>query len=138
MRIEHVNVTVTDIEEATRFLVLVEPEYHVRGEGIKQSGGWWRHVGTDDSYIALQQEAISNQSSRVSYNDIGFNHLGFVVKDIQGVVGRLTAAGYESNDMGVAEKGRTSAYFYDKSGNEWEFVEYHSEDTQVTNNYGGN
>jgi catechol 2,3-dioxygenase-like lactoylglutathione lyase family enzyme len=137
MQLEHINVTVTDIEEATRFLTLVYPDSKIRGEGPRQQGGSWRHVGNDNAYIALQQETEPQRSNRVAYTDLGINHLGFVVDDLAAVVERLTQAGYQSNEMGVEEAGRTSTYFYDHSGIEWEFVEYHSDDFEVKNNYGG-
>lgn len=135
MNIEHANVTVADIEEATRFLTLVYPSIKIRGEGARQTGGSWRHVGTDDSYIALQQEAEANYSQRESYVQIGLNHLGFIVSDLKGVIDRLTEAGYTTNEMGDNQAGRSSVYYYDASGNEWEFVQYHSDDVSVRNVY---
>jgi catechol 2,3-dioxygenase-like lactoylglutathione lyase family enzyme len=137
MNLEHANVTVSDIEEATRFLQVAFPSAKVRGGGPRVAGGFWRHIGSDDNYIALQQEEQATVSNRTTYTDVGINHLGFVVNDVNGVVNRLNAAGYQGNDMGVEEGGRTSVYYYDKTGNEWEFVEYHSDITNIKNNYEG-
>ncbi len=136
MKLEHANINVPDIEAATAFLLAAFPKAYVRGEGKRAfSDGIWRHVGTDDSYIALQQENKPSKSNQRTYIDNGVNHLGFEVDDIEALKERLLAKQYQMNNMGVDEEGRTSAYFYDSAGNEWEFVEYHTDQLEVRNNY---
>lgn len=135
MKLEHANITVTSIERTRAFLQLAMPEIRIRGGGPRVQGGYWQHIGTDDSYIALQEEAQSNHSNRQAYIDIGTNHLGITVDDIQGVCQRLAANGYKRSEYGVEEAGRTSVYFYDADGLEWEFVQYHSNDIALSNSY---
>lgn len=136
MKLEHANITVPDIDQATEFLMTAFPDAEVRGGGVKASTGRvWRHVGNQETYIALQQEVEVSESNRRDYIDNGVNHLGFVVDDVNRVSNALKAAGYKISIGGVDEEGRTSAYFYDNAGFEWEFVEYHSADNAIKNNY---
>ncbi len=138
MFIEHANITVNDIDRATQFLVTAFPSLQIRGQGPRAHGGLWRHLGTEQSYIALQQEAQPHHSEHQTYQHIGINHLCFVVSDIQSLSQRLISAGYQINDAGVEEQGRTSVYFHDDSAIEWEFVQYHSDDARIRNNYNNN
>lgn len=135
MNIEHINITVVDIDEATRFLTTIFPSAAVRGEGTRDNGGLWRHVGSDTRYVALQCEPRANQSNRQNYVDLGINHAAFVVSDIASVTQRLNDAGYKASDMNAEEAGRTAYYYYDGSGHEWELVQYHSDDMAVRNAY---
>ncbi len=135
MNLEHANITVNSIDAATRFLQIAFPEVKVRGEGPRQQGGFWRHIGTENHYIALQQEETPTDSNRTVYVDNGINHIGFVVANVEAVRQRLENGGYKGNAMGVEETGRTSIYFYDDTGIEWEFVQYHSDDIAIKNSY---
>ena len=135
MNFEHANITVKNIETATKFIQLAFPEAAIRGGGDRAQGGFWRHVGTAEHYIALQQEAEPKVSNRTPYTDNGINHVGFVVENVDDVKQRLQDGGYAANDMGVSEEGRTSIYVFDDTGIEWEFVQYHSDDNSVKNHY---
>ena len=55
VRLEHANLCVRDIEGMIRFLQTAFPEFQVRGEGRNQNGTRWVHVGTKETYIALNQ-----------------------------------------------------------------------------------
>lgn len=55
--LEHVNLTVRDIDRTVRFLQTALPDWRVRGEGTMDWFGTpirWLHIGTDDHYLALQ------------------------------------------------------------------------------------
>ncbi len=60
---------------------------------------------------------------RRRYYHPGINHVGFVVASIDTIKKRLLKAGY--TEYGMAEKHpyRARIYFYDKTGNEFEFIE---------------
>jgi hypothetical protein len=53
-RLEHANINVGDIDEAIRFITTAFPEFRVRGRG-EVEGRPWMHVGTDTSYLALNE-----------------------------------------------------------------------------------
>ena len=71
------------------------------------------------------------------YESVGLNHLGFVVDDVEALIQRCKAAGFEPSDdnsMG-AHPYRHRVYFLDNCGVEWEFVEYLSDDKAQQNDY---
>jgi len=126
--LEHVNLTVANIDETMRFITTAFPEFTLRGEGT-QEGNRWAHVGTESSYIAL------NESPKERESPGPLNHLGFVVDDLSAVAQRLNGAGYEEGFQAPEHPHRTRRYFFDPDGIEWEFVEYHSADPAERNDY---
>lgn len=91
VRLEHANLTVSDIEEI-RFLQTAFPEFRVRGEGKSQDGGRWVHVGTDETYIALSQARVEPNTRFKPYGGApGVNHLAYVVDDVEALRSRLAA-----------------------------------------------
>ena len=48
---------------------------------------------------------------------------------------RLRAAGYRESTVPNDHPHRRRVYFYDAEGNDWEFVEYHSERVEERNDY---
>jgi len=56
MRLEHANITVSDIHIATDFLMTALPTMTVRGGGPRANGGAWQHVGDGNTYIAMQHD----------------------------------------------------------------------------------
>ena len=138
--IEHANITVTSIDEATKFLATAFPEFRVRGGGYLQGGpesGDWVHFGNDESYLALQQNRQPSPRSDTTYTNDGINHLGFVVDDMPALVQRMGSAGYQSTPTSIMDghPHRRRAYFFDGNGFEWEFVEYLSEKADERNDY---
>lgn len=138
--IEHANITVRSTEEAKRFLRTAFPDFRVRGKGFLQGGkssGTWVHFGNDETYLALQQNTEHAVRSDVSYTNDGINHLGFVIDDVDGLVSRMSEAGYQLTAASAMEGHpyRKRAYFLDKNGFEWEFVEYLSNDPAGKNLY---
>jgi hypothetical protein len=138
MQLEHANITVISIEKAMHFLGAIFPEFRVRGQGEAGEGSshrHWLHFGTDSTYIALE-ELITQPPPVTShhYFNLGINHLCFVVDDIDAVNQRLTAAGYAPGGL-IDEPFRKRTYIWDSIGNEWEFVQYLSQDPAKKNQY---
>ena len=124
--LEHVNITVPDIDAAIEFLKIVDPLIEVRHDEIPDGSYRWAHVGVGNSYIALQEPHIGSdpKSNRRPYKDYGANHIGWVVDDLDAVTVRLEEAGYRQGIPGEEHIYRRRAYYYDSAGFEWEFVEY--------------
>ena len=71
MRLEHANICVSDIEAMIKFLKAAFPDFRIRGEGKSKDGKRWLHIGTDDTYIALQEaKADANGEEKMSVRDL--------------------------------------------------------------------
>ena len=77
--LEHANITVPDIDAAIAFLKVVEPAFTVRHDASPAGSYRWAHIGTDQSYIALQEPHVdaTPQQAHRPYKDYGVNHLGW-------------------------------------------------------------
>jgi len=130
--LEHANITVPDVDAAIAFLRVVEPEFQIRHDEKPDEGHRWVHIGTGDSYFAIQEPHLGStpQDRRRPYRDIGINHLGLVVEDLPAVVRRLADSGYREGIEGEENAYRKRAYYYDSAGFEWELVEYLSDDPE--------
>ena len=136
IRLEHANLAVRDVDAMLRFLRTAFPDFRVRGEGKTWVGSRWVHVGTDDAYLALNEASDASAEPRTPYCEKpGLNHLGFEVDDADAVRTRLRAAGYRESTVPNSHPHRTRVYFYDAEGNDWEFVQYHSDDPSERNDY---
>ena len=136
IQLEHANLSVPDVEEALRFVRTAFPDFRLRWDGHTLQG--WRavHVGNDETYLALTEAPKAAAEEWVPYGGKpGLNHLGFVVDDAEGVRERLAAAGYHDSTFPNAHPHRTRVYFHDAFGNDWEFVEYHTDDPALRNDY---
>ncbi len=134
-QLEHANITVNDIGEAIRFLSTAFPHFKERGGGKTAQGARWVHFGTDSSYIALQGVVNEKEQNRTPYDEFGVNHLGYVVDDVDSIKQRLQEAGYKEGLVPEPHPHRKRIYFYDRSGFEWEFVQYYSENPAERNDY---
>ncbi|KDM90428.1 VOC family protein [Photobacterium galatheae] len=132
--VEHANITVRHLENTIRFLQTAIPEFSVRHQG-QQPTYRWCHIGTDATYLALQEVIERDQIDRHPYRDLGINHIGLVVEDILQVRARLLDAGYRENDLETDHPWRKRAYFFDQDGIEWEFIQYLSDDPVQRNDY---
>jgi catechol 2,3-dioxygenase-like lactoylglutathione lyase family enzyme len=65
----------------------------------------------------------------------GVNHLGFEVDDVEALRDRLKSAGYEDSTVPNEHPYRKRVYFYDHEGNDWEFVQYLTNDPAKRNYY---
>jgi len=125
MWLEHVNLTVSNLDAAAKFY----------GELLGLTVRWRRepgapetpaiHLGDERSYIALfaADPATAQRLPEPEYSRVGFNHVGFVVDDLDAKVAWLAKQGIETGIEQAYEPGRR-AYFYDPDGIEVELVEY--------------
>ena len=130
--LEHVNFTVKDLEATTAFIQLAIPEFKIRGGG-ESNGRKWIHIGTEHSYLALNEKL--GESVQRNYTTIGFNHFGFVVSNVEDIAERLLQAGFKRSYDKQYDEFRIRDYFYDAEGNEYEFVQYLSDNPEERNAY---
>ncbi len=135
-RLEHANLSVRDVEAMIRFLKTAFPDFRVRGEGKSRDGSRWVHLGTNDTYIALSPAKVDSERHWVPYRgEPGVNHLAYEVDDVESLRARLAAAGYRESTPPNAHPHRKRVYFYDPEGNDWEFIQYFSQDSAERNDY---
>ncbi|MFK7913729.1 MAG: VOC family protein [Pseudomonadales bacterium] len=137
VRLEHANIAVRDLDAMLAFIAAALPEFAVRGQGRNAQGGRWVHVGTQSSYLALNEVPKDRTEPWQPYGERpGLNHLGFVVPDAAAVAGRLAAGGYRESTVPNDHPHRSRVYFFDSEGNDWEFVQYLATDPALRNDYG--
>ena len=135
-RLEHANLAVRDLECMIQFLQTAFPEFRIRHEGTNTQSGRWVHVGTDDTYIALNEANQDPTDRRQPYSGKpGLNHLGYEVEDVEALRLRMVDAGYRDSTIPNDHPHRRRVYFYDPEGNDWEFVQYLSSDPDDRNDY---
>lgn len=135
--LEHVNLTVSDLERTLRFVQTALPGWRVRGQGRMDWFGQpiqWLHVGTATTYLALQSGGES-QALEWKGHQTGVKHVGLVVNDLDATVARLTEAGFPLDHWGGTSAYRRSAYFVEPGSVQFEFVQYLSEDPALRNHY---
>jgi catechol 2,3-dioxygenase-like lactoylglutathione lyase family enzyme len=136
VRLEHANLCVRDIEGMIRFLQTAFPEFRVRGEGTSNDGTRWVHIGTDETYIALGQSRVQPAKQWTPYQGLpGVNHLAYEVDDVEALRNRMNLAGYRDSTPPNAHPHRKRLYCCDPEGNDWEFVQYLSQDPAERNDY---
>ena len=135
--LEHANITVIDVDEAIRFLQTAMPDWKVRADVSSEESDCrrWAHLGTDTTYLAIEDRGATQKGPHEPYVNPGVNHLGFVVKDVDAVSKRLTDAGYSEGISSPVNPYRRRIYFFDNEGNEYEFVEYLTSEIASHNNY---
>lgn len=128
--LEHVHVNVDSLEETERFLSIAQPLMARRGGGFTEGFGNWMHLGTEDSYIAFTEVKGSSRAANL-------RHIGIVSDDVEALMQRLSAAGYEPADDSALDSHphRRRVYYIDGNGLDWEFVEYLSADPAERNDY---
>jgi len=118
-RIEHVNLTVTDIERsADLFEKLLG--WRQRWRGASMHGGETIHVGEDNTYLALYTDRQDHTGQKKGRP---MNHVGLLVGDLDAAEGVIVAAGLEPWGHDDYDPGRRF-YFYDWDGIEFEVVSY--------------
>ena len=123
MFLEHVNLTVSDLDRALNFYgTLLGLE--VRWSGLSSDGRRAAHLGDDRHYLAFFESA-PDARSRVTtdYIGVGINHFGFVVPDLDEAKTRLETLGLAAHHEADYDPGRR-LYFFDHDGIEVELVEY--------------
>ena len=125
MKLEHANITVTDVDRSLAFYsALFDFKLRWSGEvpGELQPTIRAMHIGNDDSYLALF-EAEKPGRTPVDYTGCGLNHIGFVVADIEPYRQRLKELEINIHFEPDYEPGKR-IYFYDPDGVEIELVAY--------------
>lgn len=143
VRLEHANLVVKEIKPTLDFLLVAFPEWKVRGEGEMVWGKGesavprhWVHVGDDDYYLTLNDNA-QGEIRDVRSVQVGVAHLGFVVDDLQGIIDRLAEQGFIVDITGQYHPFRQTVYYNDPAGFQFEFLQYHSDIPAEKNMYGG-
>jgi len=135
-RLEHANLCVHDMDAVIRFLMTAFPDFTIRRDMTEADGSRWVHVGNDETYIALSQAKAQEPKRGAPYEGRpGLNHLGYEVDDVEALQRRLRAAGYQDSTIPNKHPYRRRVYFYDPDGNDWEFVQYFSDDPSERHDY---
>lgn len=121
-RIEHVNLTVRDPEQAAKLMQQLFG-WEIRWEGPTKAGGRTIHVGSADSYVALCTGAAGAFSAEIAPKGQPFNHVGVEVEDLDATEARVVGAGLTPYSHDDYEPGRRF-YFKDANGIEYEVVSY--------------
>lgn len=136
MRMEHVNLVVSDISRSLLFYQAAFPHWKIRSKG---EGVWygvkrhWVHFGDDYQYIALNDDGVERIRDLTGHQ-IGLAHIAFETKNLTAVAERLQQAGFTIAKNGASNAHRKNLYFIDPDGFEIEFVEYLSDEPKLRNN----
>ena len=130
-KIEHVNITVPDIDAAVNFLKIVAPDFEIRNDQKPLNDKRWMHIGNKEFYFALQEAHLGHTPIKANqtYINYGFNHVGLIVNNIDDIEKKLIEAEYNKGIDTPKETFRKRIYYYDNAGFEWELVEYFSKNT---------
>lgn len=126
MRLEHINMFVSDLKTSLHFYQAAFPHWSIRSKG---QGEWygkarnWLHFGDDYQYLAMSDPGEGVNRDLTS-NQIGLSHLAFEVKNLSAIIERLADAGYSPSSSGSEHPFRKNIYFQDPDNFEIEFVEY--------------
>jgi glyoxylase I family protein len=118
-RIEHVNLTVSDIERSAAFFEKLLG-WRQRWRGAAMNGGETIHVGEENSYLALYTDRRDHSGQKKGRP---MNHVGLLVDDLDAAEQVVVAHGLEPWGHDDYEPGRRF-YFYDWDGIEFEVVSY--------------
>lgn len=122
MFLEHVNLTVAEIDRSIAFYCEVF-RFRVRWRGTTSDGQPAAHVGDEHCYLAFFQASDGSGGAETDYERVGFNHLGFVVDNLDEARHRLQKLGVTPHLEAIYEPG-VRLYFLDPDGIEVELVQY--------------
>lgn len=121
--VEHINLTVRE-PVVTANLLAELFGWHIRWQGEAIHGGLTVHVGGANSYVALYRHAdLVDNAAESYYRELGFNHLGVVVDNLDATERKVIAAGFKTHSHADYEPGRRF-YFEDNEGMEIEVISY--------------
>jgi catechol 2,3-dioxygenase-like lactoylglutathione lyase family enzyme len=118
-RLEHVNITVSDIARSAALLERLMG-WRIRWRGPSQLGGETIHVGGEEDYIAVYTRGILPSPFA---KGVPLNHVGLVVDDLDAAEAVVEEAGLVPFSHADYEPGRRF-YFFDWDGIEFEVVSY--------------
>jgi predicted enzyme related to lactoylglutathione lyase len=121
-RLEHVNITVSDIERTAAMLIELF-DWRIRWRGAAASGGSTIHVGADDVYLAVHMDASGPTAPKAHAKGSPLNHVGVEVNDLDATERRVKALGLKPFGHGDYQPGRRF-YFFDTDQIEYEVVSY--------------
>jgi catechol 2,3-dioxygenase-like lactoylglutathione lyase family enzyme len=121
MHLEHVNLTVSDLDRSIAFYCDLL-DLSVRWKGPIGEGRLGAHVGDERCYLALFQAAAPGRVD-LDYDRPGLNHFGFVVENLDDARRRVEQLGATVHHEADYDPGRR-IYFLDPDGHEVELVEY--------------
>ena len=138
-RLDHVNISVVNLDRTLAFLHIAFPVFRVRGGGTGTFDGGtseWLHVGLDDVYVSLNASSrILESRKKPDENwETGINHAGFVVEDVEALQRKYETAGFEC-ELVKELRSRKRMYVADADGIIWEFIQYLSDDPAICNDY---
>lgn len=137
MYLEHLNLTVSNIEETLVFYRVAFPNWYVRGEGKQIWHGKernWLHFGDEGQFLTFCDDGEGSNRD-LSGHQVGLAHFAFVVDNLAAMQARLLTAGFKHAKDGAQEPHRSNLYYLDPNGFEVEFVEYHSDLHEERNAY---
>lgn len=129
MKIEHINLVITDLEQSLRFYRAAFPHWKIRAKG---GGEWygkprtWVHFGDDNHYLALNEFGEGNNRDLKGHT-VGLAHFAIETQNLDAVIARLELAGFHVAHPGADEPYRRNVYFIDPDGFEVEFIQYFSD-----------
>ena len=129
MKLEHVNIVVTEIQPTVGFLKIAFPHWRVRGSGQSPWYGkprTWLHFGDDETYIALSDNGEGAPRDLEAHKP-GLAHIGFIVDDLDGLMLRYREHGIEPSVELTVGDSRKNVYYVDPANLEFEFVQYLSD-----------
>src|SRR5262245_19516629 len=124
MFLEHVNLTVADLERSIAFYRDVLG-LRVRWRGTSSDGQRAAHVGDGRCYLTFFEAGAGAGAAEMDYDRVGFNHFGFVVESLDEARRRLQSVGVTPHFAADYEPG-ARLYFMDPDGIEIELVQYAS------------
>lgn len=118
--LEHVNITVSDIERSAALLERLMG-WHIRWRGPSQLGGETIHVGSARDYIAVYTKGapVAGRFGK----GVPLNHVGLVVDDLAAAEAVVTDVGLVPFNHADYAPGRRF-YFFDWDGIEFEILSY--------------
>lgn len=138
-QLDHVNISVVNLDRTVGFLRIAFPEFRVRGGGYGRFDGGtseWLHLGLDELYVSINTstQILEARDKPDGNHETGINHVGFAVKDVEGLLDKYELAGFQC-ELKKELPARQRLYVRDADGIIWEFIQYLSDDFAVRNDY---
>lgn len=116
-KIEHVNITVPNIDAAANFLKIVAPDFEIRNDKKPLNDQRSMHIGNKEFYFYLQEYPLKTEPKKPNqtYINYGFNHIGLVVHNIDKIEKQLIEAVYNKRIGTPKETIRKRIYYFDNA-----------------------